>query len=75
MLGSLAYACTIDHGRSKFDPRGKQCVYLGVSKSYKGHIMLDFHTQNLFISRDVIEKPWGGWGGGGEEEEVNKVFD
>lgn len=50
----FAYACTIDHGRSKFDPRGKQYVYLGSSDTTEGHILLDFYTQDLFISRYVI---------------------
>lgn len=47
-------ACTIDHGKSKFDPRGKQCIYLGNYSVTKGSVLLDISSQNLFISRDVL---------------------
>lgn len=47
-------ACTIDHGKSKFDPRGKQCIYLGNYSVTKGSVLLDISSQNLFVSRDVL---------------------
>lgn len=54
VFGCLAYACTTDHGRSKFDLRGRQCVYLGHSSVTKGYILLDIHTHQLFASRYVL---------------------
>lgn len=54
VFGCLSYACTNDHGRSKFYHRGRQCVYLGNSFTSKGYILLDINTKQLFVSRDVL---------------------
>lgn len=54
VFGCLAYAYTIDHGSHKFDPQGRRCDYLGNSLVSKGNILLDYLTQEIFVSRDVI---------------------
>lgn len=54
VFGCLAYACTIGHARTKFDPRGRQCVYIGHSTVSKGYILLDVFSQQLFLSRNVM---------------------
>lgn len=49
VFSSLAYACTINRTTTKFDPRGRQCIYLGNSSVTKGYILLDIHKQNIFL--------------------------
>jgi len=53
VFGYLAYASTLQANRIKLASKARKCVFLGYKSGMKGVILLDTHSEEIFVSRNV----------------------
>ena len=54
MFGYLCHASSLQSHRTKLQPRARKTVFLGYKSGYKGFILLDIHSREIFVSRQFV---------------------
>jgi len=54
MFSCITYVHVPDEKRSKLDPKGEKCIFIGYSLEQKGYRCFNFSTRKLQVSRDVV---------------------
>ncbi|CAH9115704.1 unnamed protein product, partial [Cuscuta europaea] len=54
IFGCTVFITNPDRTASKFDPKGKKCVFLGLSSTQKGYKCFDPITKKMFITMNTV---------------------
>jgi len=54
VFGCLCHAFSLQSHRTKLQPKARKTVFLGYKSGYKGYILLDIHSREIFVSIHVV---------------------